>query len=280
MFPKAVFAPIGQVTGPIGWKSPAPINDVYVFDLDTLVPSPKGRMDVEFARYLTAFANKRPCYILSNTSITDIMARVPSSLRAACAGLYAAGGTELWVRDELVLQHEHDFSDDLYEFMVKVIQTSAYPEKRAPMLENGSATLRLCIAGYQSTLREIGEYAAWEGEHDELSTIIHEFNARFPDYCIHRDTATSLLIVPKTFSSDLVMRHLLKRHKNARLVGYMTPAASSSYAAALSEAFGSKDVLSIIAGPSDVSQLLSYEFRRLLQQEQNSAAPALEKVEA
>lgn len=280
MFPQAVFAPVGQVTGPIGWTDPVPVNDVYLFDLDALVPSPKGQMDLDFARYLSAFVRKRACYILSNTSITDMMTRVPASVRSACAGLFAAGGTELWVGDDLVVQHEHEFSDDLYEFMVKVVQKSTYPEKQAPMLESGSASLRLCIAGYQSTLRQMKDYAAWEEEHSELATITHEFKARFPDHDVYRDTDTSLMIVPRTFSSALVVSHLLKRHKNARLIGYVTPQAAGSYASPLCDAFGTADVLSTIKGPGDVSQLLSYEFRRLTQQEAAVSERVGELVEA
>ena len=267
MLPHSKITSVGRVTGPltgpVAGTGASAQEDVFLFDLDALVPSPFGRMDDDFARYLTQFAGQRACYLLTNSNYTEVMTRLPEHVRNAFAGIFASAGTELWGKQDVLVRHEHDFSDDLYEFLVKVVQTSAFPDKRAPVLDNGAATIRMQLAGTRSTANQRKSYLAWEREHRELPAIMKEFQVRFPDHRIYRDSDTSLLIMPASFSTALVRSHILKRHKTARLISYIAPQSTASYAAPLCEALLSSDILSEVSAPSDVSQLLSYEMRHL-----------------
>jgi hypothetical protein len=263
MFPKAVFAPVGQVSGPVAPEGPGCRPNVFLFDLDALVPSPFGRVNEGFASYLKGFAGLAPCYLMTSANYNDVLSRLTESVRHAFAGIFAAAGTELWNKDEVQVRHDHNFSDDLYEFIVKVVQASPYPHKLALMLDCGASTLRVQLAGTRSTWRQRDAYAAWESEHRELPAVMNEFRVRFPGHRIHRDSETSLLIIPEGFSTALVRNHISERHKTAHLIAYLSPRAAETYAQPLCEAMLGKDVLSVVAGPSDVSQLLSYEKRRL-----------------
>lgn len=263
MLPHSKITSVGRVTGPLSGAEGEGKTDVFLFDLDALVPSPFGRMDDEFARYLTRFAEQRTCYLLSSSNYADVMTRLPAYVRQAFAGVFASAGTELWGKHDVLVRHEHDFSDDLYEFLVKVVQTSAFPDKCSPVLDNGSATIRMLLAGTRSTANQRKSYLAWEREHQELPAIMKEFQVRFPDHRVYRDSDTSLLITPASFSTALVRSHILKRHKTARLISYLAPQSAASYAAPLCEALLNSDVLSQVSAPSDVSQLLSYEMRHL-----------------
>lgn len=280
MLPHSKITSVGRVTGPISGAGANGRADVFLFDLDALVPSPFGRIDDEFARYLSNFAEQRACYLLTNSNYADVMTRLPAHVRQAFSGIFASAGTELWGKHDVLVRHEHDFSDDLYEFLVKVVQTSAFPNKCAPMLDNGSATIRMQLAGTRSTSSQRKSYLAWEREHRELPSIMKEFQVRFPDHRIYRDSDMSLLIMPASFSTALVRSHILKRHKTARLISYLTPQSVASYAAPLCEAFLSSDVLSEVSAPSDVSQLLSYEMRHLMGTELPVIMPVDQLTEA
>lgn len=275
MFPQAVFAPVGQVSGPAIIAGAQSRNDVFVFDLDALVPGRFGQMDPAFAAYLCAFAQKRPCYIVSSASYSDMLARLPGHVRSSVAGIFALAGTELWGKYDIQARHEHDFSDELYEFMVKVVQKSRYPAKMAPMLESGSATLRLSLAGSRATSRQLKDYLAWEEENRELREIEREFRVRFPNHEIYQDTATSFLVMPQGLSTALVVRHLKEKHTSARLIGYVTPRFAATYGKPMCEEFAPRDILSAIGGPGDVSQLLSYEMRQMAAEEHAPAPAAL-----
>ncbi|MBN8184713.1 hypothetical protein [Roseibium aggregatum] len=276
MLPYSEFTSVGKVSNPFSEAG----EKVFLFDLDTLVPSPFGRLDEKFARYLCDFAQQRPCYLLTNANYGEVMNRLPSHVRRAFAGVFAAAATELWGKYDIQVRHEHDFSDDLYEFLVKVVQTSAFSDKRSPMLDNGSASLRMRLSGTHSTANQRAAYATWEQEQGELPAIMNEFRIRFPDYRIYRDSDTSLLILPATFSTALVRSQLLMRHKTACLIGYLSPQSVTSYAAPLCEALLGEDVLSHISAPSDVSQLLSYEIRHMVSGGSAEAATVSGFVEA
>ncbi|EFO32044.1 hypothetical protein TRICHSKD4_2633 [Roseibium sp. TrichSKD4] len=251
-------------------------NNVFLFDLDILVPSNFGQLDHHFGEYLREFVELAPCYAISNGSYSSVMARLPLSIRNGFEGIFASAGTEMWRREELLLRHDHDFSDDLYEFMVNVVRSSAYDKKNAPVLESGSATLRLQLSGTKSTARETAKYLAWERKHQELSEIIAEFKIRFTNYQICRDSEASLLIVPSSFSTVLVRDHLRRRHKSARLITCLAPNTMSGYLKPFCEALSDTDMISVVADPSDVSQLLCHE-RKILKA---SATPRLQTPNA
>lgn len=246
-----------------GKRKPPAANNMFLFDLDTLVPSNFGQLDHHFGEYLRGFIELAPCYAISNDSYSSVMARLPLSIRNGLEGIFAAAGTEMWHREDLVLRHDHDFSDDLYEFMVNVVRSSAYEKKNAPVLESGSATLRLQLSGINSTARETAKYLAWEREHQELPEIMSEFKIRFTNYRICRDSEASLLIVPSSFSTVLVRNHLRRRHKSARLITCLAQNTMVGYLKPFCEALSDTDMISVVAGPSDVSQLLCQE-RKIL----------------
>jgi hypothetical protein len=266
MFPKPVFAPVGRVTGPSNSMG-VPKNDVFLFDLDALTTNDHGHLDHAFATYLLEFAKLRPCYLFSRANYNEVMLRVPSGTRCAFSGIFSDSGSELWVRNEVLIRHEHDFSDDLYEFVAKVIQKSSYPNKLGPMIDCGSACLRICLAGVRSSIEQTNDYLEWEKEHQELAIIMDEFRARFPNYSVYRDTASSLLIMPTSFTSAMVQNHIIKRHKSARLICYLTTRSANGFARPLCNSFSNGDIVSRVGGPADVSQLLSYEKRCLTGQE-------------
>ncbi|WP_298981745.1 hypothetical protein [uncultured Roseibium sp.] len=260
MFPKPVFAPVGRVSGPVTATANR-LNDVFLLDLDALVRNDQAHLEYGLANYLDDFAKLRPCYLLSRSSYNDVLLRLPERLIRSLTGVFANSGAELWSQNEVMIRHEHDFSDDLFEFVAKVVQQSNYPAKKTPTIECGPASLRICLAGTNSTARQIENYRIWESERGELTVILDEFSARFPNYEVYRDTDHSLLIMPGSFNSSIVRNHLIKRHKSARLIAYLKHRSVSSFARPLHSSFSGADISTVVGSPCDVSQLLSYEKR-------------------
>jgi len=263
MFSNAHIAPIGEVTGPLSTVSGSSRPDVFLFDLNVLFDAHQGQMAPAFATYLRDFADQRLCYLLSNLNYAEIASRVPASVLRSFAGTFASAGTELWCKDDVLIRHEHCFSDDLFEFLAKVVLSSRYPFKQAPLIDNGPATLRVCLAGTRAGRSAKRAYLAWEREHRELDEVIKAVRMRFPDHSICKDTETSLLITPASYSTAMVQDHILRRHKSARVIGYLSEAAAEGFAKPLCNAFLDSNIWSTVAGASDVSQLLSYEKRRM-----------------
>lgn len=237
-------------------------EDVFLFDLNAIVPGTFCQIDHDFADYLRDFARARPCYLLSSVSYNELMSRLPSRVRHAFKGIFVSSGAELWREDEVQERREHRFSDDLYEYLVKVVQNSGYPEKMAPLIENGPATLRVCLAGTQATIGQLKAYLKWEEEHCELPIIVSELKAKFPDHAVFQDSGSSLLISPNTFSSALIHQHIASEHQGARLISYLSQRSVTSFAKPLCEALSEADLLTEVGGPSDLSQLMSYDIRR------------------
>ena len=263
MFSKAQLKTVGRVTGLVDDRMNVTSNDVYLFDMATLVEKGGGEIEPAFASYLLDFTRQRNCYLISHAGYTDIMSCVPTKVRRSFAGIFAVSGTELWQRDGLVHQVEHEFSDDLYEFVVKMVQTSGYPEKLTPSLDNGSASLRICLAGTNATRRQQRKYVNWERQHQELGGFMDEFQARFPEYSICRDTEASLLITPSSFSPLAVRDRISERHGSARIVGYISQGTAYGFAKPLCQDLSGAGILSLVEGAGDVAQLLSYEKRRV-----------------
>jgi len=237
-------------------------EDVFVFDLAALVPGTCCQIDHDFAVYLRTFANARQCYLLTSVSYNELMARLPTSVRKAFKGVFASSGAEHWRADEVVERVEHTFSDDLYEYLVKVVQNSAYPAKDAPLIENGPATLRVCLAGTKASIGQLSTYLNWETEHRELPVIVNELKAKFPDHDVHQDSETSLLIAPATVSTSRIHHHIAETHADARIVSCLSRRSADGFAGPFCRSLSDADLVTEIGGPSDVSQLMSYEMRR------------------
>ncbi|MEL7527331.1 MAG: hypothetical protein AAFN16_16255 [Pseudomonadota bacterium] len=237
-------------------------EDVFVFDLAALVPGTCCQIDHDFAVYLRTFANARQCYLLTSVSYNELMARLPTSVRKAFKGVFASSGAELWHADEVVERVEHTFSDDLYEYLVKVVQNSAYPAKDAPLIENGPASLRVCLAGTKASIGQLGTYLNWETEHRELPVIVNELKSKFPDHDVHQDSETSLLVTPVAVSTSRIHRHIASAHAHARIVSCLSRRSADGFAEPFCRSLSDQDLVTEIGGPSDVSQLMSYEMRR------------------
>lgn len=263
MYSNEQFNSVGQVTELVRDRSKSSRKDVFIFDLSTLFDPHQTEMSQAFADYLVEFADHRSCYLLANLNYAEISYFVPSRVRRAFEGIFASAGTEMWSQNELLVRHEHTFSDDLYEYVAKLVLQSTYPEKKAPLIDCGPATLRVCLAGTRVGRTAKQAYLSWEREHGEIDRIVEMIRHRFPDYTVCKDTDVSVLIMPRTFSTARVQDHVLQRHKSARLVTYLTPAASNGFAKPMCDAFLDTNIVATVAGASDVSQLLSYEMRRI-----------------
>lgn len=273
MYSNTHFDTVGKVAIPFGTSQDAPRENIFLFDANVLLDINHGEMDHAFAGYLADFAEQRSCYILSNLNYAETASRIPSRLRRRFAGIFASAGTEFWRGNELLVRHDHAFSDEVYEYVARMVLHSAYPNKQAPLIDSGSATLRISLAGTRVGRTAKKAYLAWENEHRELDSFIASFSRRFPDHAICKDTQTSLLITPNSFSTAEVQNQMLRRHKAARVIAYLGKTAAGGYAKPMCDALLSRNVLSTVAGPSDVSQLLSYEKRSIKTVTPKAAAP-------
>ncbi|MTI43062.1 hypothetical protein JM93_02967 [Roseibium hamelinense] len=265
-----ITAGIDGAHGPVPVKIAGTGQDLYLFDLEALVPSVHGRMDPGLEQYVTDFAEKHPCYIVTSYGYHVVLRTLPEHVRCVAAGIYAASGAEIWKTDQPVHQEDHLFRDSLYEFMAQVVQRSTYPDKKAPLLDVGPASLRLDIPGQRATVRERQAYLRWENTHSELANIVHEFTARFPDYQICRDGMTSLLITHRNFSARSTLTGIKADHPEGRILGYFRPSSLAGYAADMAAGLQPQDLIAEVNGPSDLAQLLKYEERR-----HDCAEPAL-----
>lgn len=273
MFTNTHFNAVGEVAVPFGAMQDAQHENVFLFDANVLVDANNREMNHSFAGYLADFAEQRSCYLLSNMNYAETVSRIPTRLRRQLAGVFASAGTEFWRGNEVLVRHEHAFSDEVYEYVARMVLHSAYPEKQAPLIDSGSASLRICLAGTRIGRTAKQTYLAWENEHRELEALMASFARRFPDHAICKDTETSLLITPNSFSTAEVQNQLLRRHKSARVIAYLGNMTAGGYAKPMCDALLRENVLSTVAGPSDISQLLSYEKRAMKDLKPKAAAP-------
>lgn len=273
MFPHSVFAPFGRVVGPIVSDNDNEMKDVFLFDMDVLLPSAATPLDDCTLAALTHFVQCAPCYLLTSASYKTVVELFPSLLRLGFAGIYANAGTEFWRGHTPIWRDAHIFPETLRAFVEEVRQTSQYRHGCMEILDEGSATLRICLAGMKSSARQRRAYLAWEQTHQELPFILSEFRRRFPTYRIFQDSDASLLIVPRHLSSVRVHQHLLETQTNARIIGYLSPSAYRTYARGFAAATAPSDVVSVVSTPANVRQLLSYEERRMAGHETVIAMP-------
>ncbi|WP_150523542.1 hypothetical protein [Roseibium sediminis] len=263
MFPQAVFAPVGQVSGPFVTDGVNPQTEVFLFDLDALVGKTRGPIDEPLASILSEFAMENICYLLTSSNYGEVMKRLSPELRESFQGIFAASGTELWQNNSIQVVHKHAFSAELYDYLVKDFQSGNHPDNLQLQLSCGVATLRVSLELRVFSERSSIPDALLRREQLELARMMFGVRDLFPEYRVFKDTEHSVLITPASFSTSLVYDHLQSKHSSMRLVSYMSRQTSNSYGENLRKAMGEDDIFNAASAPNEVLQLLSYEKGRL-----------------
>lgn len=263
MFPQAVFAPVGQVSGPFVTDGINPQTDVFLFDLDALVGDTFGPIDEPLASILSDFTLENVCYLLTSSNYGEVMKRLSPELRQRFHGIFAASGTELWQKNSMQVLHKHAFSSELYDYLVKDFQSGNHPENLQLQLSCGFATLRVSLELRLFTERTSIPGAMLKREQLELARMMFGVRDLFPEYRVFKDTDRSILITPGSYSTSLLYDHLRSQYSSMRLVSYLSRHTADSYGENLREAMGEDDVYNAASAPNEVLQLLSYEKGRL-----------------
>jgi len=253
---------LNEALGPVQVANDERLEDVYLFDLESLVSSVNSQIDAPLCSFLIDWAQEHPCYIVTAYDYQTVIQTLPSPLRRAQAAVFACSGADVWRQDQPAIHKEHLFDDAIYEFLAQVIQNSNYPDKKVPAVTAGPATLRLDIPGQNASIRQRKAYMDWEKSVGELRDIMYEFAVRFPEYRICRHGLSGLLIIHKAFSPSQSVHFLKALHPNAGLLGFFRPGSTSGYASELAAHFAKMDMYAEVGGPSDLAQLLKYEERR------------------
>lgn len=251
-----------QRLGPSAIGLSGSYQDCYIFDLEALCHGLEGRLNEAAADKVSNWARQHPSYLIASSRYHVLTDRVPEQLRSAFAGIFASAGTEFWQQDRSISQSRHQFTDDVYEFVARVAHTSRYPEKQAPLIECGSGTLRLSLAGGNATRIQCDAFLDWDKEAGELNSIVSAFERRFTDYRMFRDQHCSLLINHQSSTSSQIFTRLEDLHPGARIVGFAQASSIEGYALPLFEAACDLRRVMSVDTPSDVLQLLRYEERR------------------
>lgn len=237
-------------------------RDCYIFDLDALCHGFAGRLNEAAVETILCWAQRHPSYLIASSNYHELTDRVPEQVRSAFAGVFASAGTEFWQQDRSVSQNTHLFTDDVYEFVARVAQTSPYPEKQAPLIDCGPGTLRLTLAGRNATPPQRNAFLDWDKETGELDSILSAFENRFSDYRMCRDQSCSLLISHRSSTSSQILTTLDDLHPDAHVVGFASVLSLEGYARPLVQAAGHQHNMMAVDTPCDILQLLRYEERR------------------
>lgn len=152
----------------------------FAFDVDgTLTPS-RQTIDSEFARWFLDFIDQNTVYLVSGSDYAKTLEQLGVDICENVAGVYSCAGNALYVKGSQVYANPFELTADELDFLEKLLELSAYPERTGQHIEMRLGLCNFSIVGRGANHDQRNTYVRYDtaiNERENLSALI---TAKFP----------------------------------------------------------------------------------------------------
>jgi phosphomannomutase len=120
---------------------------IYVFDVDNTLTPPREAMRTEFALQLMEFCRANTVYLVSGSDRGKLDKQLPEEVLLASAGVFTSAGSEFEVKGRTIYQHNHEFPDELIDWLDRELHNSRYPVHCGRHIEYRTGALNVSTVG-------------------------------------------------------------------------------------------------------------------------------------
>jgi HAD superfamily hydrolase (TIGR01484 family) len=190
---------------------------IFVFDIDNTLTPPRAAMQPGFAAQFLSFCRSETVYLVTGSDRGKVDEQVPANIVAACAGLFTSAGSEFEAAGRIVYSHDHEFPDEIIEFLDRKAQASKYPVRRGRHVEYRTGALNFSTVGRAADAKDRKAYLLWDQVHGERARLCNEIAVQFPDYEASAGGEISIDISPVGWNKSRVIVPITERHGNAAI---------------------------------------------------------------
>ena len=185
---------------------------IYVFDVDNTLTPPREKMPVEFEHPFVEFCRANPVYLVSGSDRGKLDLQLPEAVLLASAGVFSSAGSEFESKGRIVYQHDHEFPDELIDWLDAELGQSKYPVRCGRHIEYRTGALNVSTVGRSADKLARKAYLAWDQVHRERAAICERLQQAFPDYEAHAGGEISIDISPVGWNKSRILVPIRERH--------------------------------------------------------------------
>lgn len=190
---------------------------IFVFDIDNTLTPPRAAMLPEFAAQFLSFCRSETVYLVTGSDRGKVDEQVPANIVDACAGLFTSAGSEFEAAGRIVYSHDHEFPDELIDFLDSQTQASTYPVRRGRHIEYRTGAINYSTVGRGAGAQDRKAYLLWDQVHGERARLCNEICRRFPDYEASAGGEISIDVSPLGWNKSRVLIPIQERHGNVAI---------------------------------------------------------------
>ena len=154
----------------------------YIFDVDgTLTPS-RGKIDLEFKRWFSKFAEENEVYLVTGSDRAKTIEQVGELVYNRAKKVYQCSGNDVWIKDVRIRTINFDISEELEDALMHEVTSSKFYEKTGYHIERRDGLVNFSICGRNAGMQTRAMYKQWDEHKRERFLIAEKLNEAWEDY--------------------------------------------------------------------------------------------------
>jgi len=152
----------------------------FAFDVDgTLTPS-RQIIDNDFAEWFLNFIKNNTVYLVSGSDYAKTLEQLGVDICENVAGVYSCAGNALYVKGRQVYANDFDLTDEELEFLNKLLELSAYPERTGQHIEMRLGLCNFSVVGRGANIDQRNSYVRYDSAINERKNLANLITNKFP----------------------------------------------------------------------------------------------------
>lgn len=180
----------------------------FLFDVDgTLTPS-REEIDYDFRVFLVTFMQENKVSFVTGSDIKKTEEQLGRYLTRLSRFNFNCSGNSITQNDTVVYESDWKPSDELQQFLIKLLTTSNFAIKTGTHIERRPGSINFSIVGRNASKQERQRYVQYDNEHNERQSIQRLIESNFPDVSAVVGGETGVDIFEKNKDKRQVLQYI------------------------------------------------------------------------
>ena len=193
------------------------MDNVFLFDVDGTLTSPRERMTQDFASLFRVLVKDSLVYLVSGSDLDKLKEQVPKDILDSCAGIFSSSANQFDIGDELIYENELEVEQELQDFLDTFVQNSRYETKTGKHTEHRPGMINFSVVGRNASQDQRKDYYNWDKKELERKKFAITLMAYFPDMDAKIGGEISVDIYPRGYDKRQSINYIREEHPGKKI---------------------------------------------------------------
>ena len=178
----------------------------FIFDVDGTITPSRGRIDLEFSRWFSKFAESHEVYLVTGSDRDKTVEQIGEVVYNRVKRVYQCGGNDVWIGDARIRTTNFDISEELEEALMAEVASSRFYEKAGNHIERRDGLVNFSICGRRAGMQTRAMYKQWDEHKKERHEIVNRLSESFNKYEFKVAGETGIDITAKGANKSQILK--------------------------------------------------------------------------